>query len=270
MSVCAGPVDAAWEALASELHFLKQLLPDPPAAAVSRAQSLEQSAGAEKPVACFERLLIAPGGYQSAINTGMLPRKKCPVAAGVLDFGSTMRARLGVQQSQQPACTGRHLKVLFVRRENYKAHPRQRGAIVQRLANEAEVYAALLATASTLQMQHPGVTVSVVSGKFSRMSLRQQMQHAHDACVIVGAHGAGLSHVLFARQGVHVLEVVTPGFSRPHFRAFALWAGAHYTAVKVKTSSPEPRLITDHVRDILSAKAHATVASNTTTGARTI
>lgn len=198
LAVCAGPVDAAWEALSSELLFLKQLVPDTPKTtsgdASGRAAPLlttQHVAAGTAPVACFERLLLAPGGYQSAISTGINPLKKCSAAGGVMDFSSSMRQLMGVKESPGGACSGDTLRVLFVRRENYKAHPRQRGSIVKRLANEAEVYSALRTMADAVQRSAKGISVHVVSGEFSRMTLAQQMQHAHDACVIVGAHGAG-------------------------------------------------------------------------------
>ena len=49
------------------------------------------------------------------------------------------------------------------------------------------------------------------------------------ACTIFGAHGAGLSHVLFAPPGTRVLELRPPSFVRPHFIAYARWAGAQHT-----------------------------------------
>ena len=165
LAVCAGPVDAAWEALSSELLFLKQLVPDTPKTTSGDASgraapllSTQHVAAGTAPVACFERLLLAPGGYQSAISTGINPLKKCSAAGGVMDFSSSMRQLMGVKESPGGVCSGDTLRVLFVRRKNYKAHPRQRGSIVKRLANEAEVYSALRTMADAVQRSAKGIS----------------------------------------------------------------------------------------------------------------
>jgi hypothetical protein len=73
--------------------------------------------------------------------------------------------------------------------------------------------------------------VVVIEGKFARASMREQIEEVRRACLIVAAHGAALTHVLFARPGTRVLEVQTVGFFRPHFIAFSLWAGADYSVL---------------------------------------
>ena len=67
-----------------------------------------------------------------------------------------------------------------------------------------------------------------------------QVAAAQGACLIFGAHGAGLTHLLFAPPGVRVLELRTPGFMRPHFIAASGWMGARHTDWCPGTSKPRP------------------------------
>lgn len=178
------------------------------------------------------------------------------------------------------------LRLLFIRREDYKAHPRQTGSIVRRLGNEAAIHAALTEWAATRTRQ--GLKTSLIDGHFSQVSFDEQLERVQvwrpclcrmvagrwnsgthscvptcaslcihtwftshlqvvasshpstlqqtynsylhlcacamlqSATVILGAHGAGLSHVLFSREGTYVMEIATPEFTRPHFEAYVM------------------------------------------------
>lgn len=55
---------------------------------------------------------------------------------------------------------------------------------------------------------------------FEQWSMRQQLEAVQESCVLLGAHGAGLTHLLFAPKDASVVEVRTPGFRRHHFQAY--------------------------------------------------
>jgi capsular polysaccharide biosynthesis protein len=75
---------------------------------------------------------------------------------------------------------------------------------------------------------------------FLSLLLPPQVAAAQSSCLIAGAHGAGLTHVLFAPPGVRLLEIRPPAFQRPHFIAYAFWAGAHHDDWRISTSAPPP------------------------------
>jgi len=144
-------------------------------------------------------------------------------------------------------------KVLFVRRVHYLAHPRHNGQIVRRLENEDEIFEALQAAA-------PAAGFEVLNGLFSAMSVGEQVAMVQAACVVAGAHGAGLSHVLFSPPGAHMLELRPPSFQRPHFIAYAKWAGALHHDWVLGTSTPAPAEVVARVQAVVEAAAGSSTA----------
>lgn len=59
----------------------------------------------------------------------------------------------------------------------------------------------------------------VVEGRFAHMSFKEQLEAVSRSCALVGAHGAGMTHVLFLPTDARVLELRTPGYHRHHFQA---------------------------------------------------
>lgn len=140
--------------------------------------------------------------------------------------------------------------MLFVRRVHYVAHPRHNGQIVRRLDNEDAIFDYLRDKAA-----QPGAGFTLVNGLFSGMTVPEQVALIQDACVIMGAHGAGLSHVLFAPQGAHMLELRPPAFQRPHFIAYAQWAGVTHHDWALFTSAPEPADVLTRLQHVLDMAA---------------
>jgi capsular polysaccharide biosynthesis protein len=82
----------------------------------------------------------------------------------------------------------------------------RRGSAARPMTNEAEVEAALAA--------HGYVTV-----RLEEMPLRRQVALLRGAEAVVAPHGAGLAHLLTARPGLSVFELmpVTPAWHAPRF-----------------------------------------------------
>ena len=176
---------------------------------------------------------------------GILPKaSSCRASAHVRQFSDDMVRGLALAEPRAAASCGDDgpVNTLFVQRVHYVAHPRHSGKIVRRLENEDDLLAALEA-----QALGGAAGVKIVRGTFSAQSMRVQVALAQAACVIVGAHGAGLSHVLFAPPETHVLELQTPGFSRPHFIGYAHWAGSHHHAWVLDTSTPQVHTVVSRV-----------------------
>lgn len=69
------------------------------------------------------------------------------------------------------------------------------------------------------------------------MSFDEQLKEVRESSIIVGAHGAGLSHLLFCRpEKTAILELISPYFVRPHFEIMSQWMGIEYH--KIDMASP--------------------------------
>eukprot|EP01084_Bolivina_argentea_P073732 133788_1 len=67
---------------------------------------------------------------------------------------------------------------------------------------------------------------------WSDYTFKQQLQIASSTDILIGVHGAGLSHVLFLPPKSGLIEITPIGFDgEPHFKAFALWNGHKYNQV---------------------------------------
>jgi glycoprotein 2-beta-D-xylosyltransferase len=223
----AGPMDEGWLSLFLSVSYAKHF---------------------EGPT-CFDRVVYAPFGYVAAISAGIQPmQQKCRTDPHVRRFSDDFVRGLGLAPRARSTCGAgaaaggaagdadavgaAPTKVVFVQRTHYLAHPRHNGKIVRRLDNEDEIVQSLTAAAAGGE-----AGVELLRGVFSEMTLREQVRVAQQACVMAGAHGAGLSHVLFAPPGVHVLELQPPAFARPHFIACGSPAAGRRGATLPRTAS---------------------------------
>ena len=183
---------------------------------------------------------------------GIIPRQHdCHKSGHVRQFGDDMVRGLALTPRTRSTCGDPIPKTLFVRRVHYLAHPRHNGKVVRRLENEDDIWEALKA-----QSLGGEAGVEMVNGLFSSLSMRDQVDQAQKACVIVGAHGAGLTHILFAPPEVHVLEIQTPSFGRPHFIGYTYWAGSHHHVWSLGTSTPDVHQV---VTRVFETAAHASI-----------
>ena len=235
----AGPMDEGWLAMFLSISYAKHF---------------------NGPV-CFDSFVYAPFGYNAAISMGLQPRASdCRNDKHVRQFGNDMVRGLGIQPKLQSTCNdgSGKTKVLFVRRVHYLAHPRHNGQIVRRLDNEDDIMAALLSQTSGGEA---GVTI--LNGVFSSMTMKEQVEMAQEACVMTGAHGAGLSHILFSPPGVHMLELQPPAFRRPHFISYSFWAGAHHHMWTLDSSTPSVHSV---VSRVLETAQHAAIEAKGSKG----
>jgi capsular polysaccharide biosynthesis protein len=81
-------------------------------------------------------------------------------------------------------------------------------------------------------MRSRGFTV-IVPGQ---LPLNEQISAFHDAEIIVGAHGAGLSSVVFSQPGRLVLELLQSDYMNPCFNLLCQVAGVDYRAEVIECS----------------------------------
>ncbi|XP_021288433.1 beta-(1,2)-xylosyltransferase [Herrania umbratica] len=238
---CETQLEETWKAMFSSLRYAKNF---------------------SGPV-CFRHAIFAPLGYETPLFKGLTEEINCHGAsahdlwqspddrktARLSEFGEMIRAAFGfpVNRHHADKAVSGH-NVLFVRREDYLAHPRHKGKVESRLSNEQEVFDALQRWASN----HLECKINLINGLFAHMSMKDQVRAIQDASVIIGAHGAGLTHIVSATPNTVILEIISSYFRRPHFQLIAQWKGLEYHAINLDGSYANPEVVTDRLKKIMS------------------
>ncbi|CAN4102657.1 unnamed protein product [Withania somnifera] len=212
---------------------------------------------------CFRHAILSPLGYETALFKGLSENIDCNGAsshdlwqnpndrktARLSEFGEMIRAAFGFPVDRQniPKNTGPN--VLFVRCEDYLAHPRHGGKVQSRLSNEQQVFDSIKSWA----LNHTGCKLNVVSGLFTHMSMKEQVRAIQDASVIVGAHGAGLTHIVSAAPKAVILEIISSKYRRPHFALIAQWKGLEYHPIYLEGSYADPLVVIGKLSSILKS-----------------
>lgn len=215
---------------------------------------------------CFRHAILSPLGYETAMFKGLSEDIDCYGAsahdlwqkpddkktARISEFGEMIRAAfsLPLHRPHQSSKSGSQIHdVLFVRREDYLAHPRHGGKVQSRLSNEQQVFDALKSWSSS----HTECRINLINGLFAHMSMKEQVKAIQDASVIVGAHGAGLTHIVSASPDAEILEIVASEFRRPHFELIAKWKGLQYHPIYLGGSQANPTVVIEKLRNILKS-----------------
>ncbi|VFQ58669.1 unnamed protein product [Cuscuta campestris] len=244
---CETQLEETWKALFSSIRYAKNF---------------------SGPV-CFRHVILSPLGYETALFRGLSQNINCQGAsahelwqnpndkrtARLHEFGEMVKAAFGfpVNRLNNPLKPVSGHNILFVRREDYFAHPRHSGKVQSRLSNEEEVFNSVknwVASSSSSSRQLK-CKVNVVNGLFAHMSMKEQVRAIQDASIIVGAHGAGLTHIISAMPRTVVLEIVSSEYRRPHFALIAQWKGLEYHPIFLDGSHANPPVVTDKLRSIL-------------------
>lgn len=235
-------LEETWEALFSSIRYAKNF---------------------SGPV-CFRHAILSPLGYETAIFKGLTESITCQgtpahilaenpdigKTARVSEFGEMLRAAFGLLgDGNSPTKPSTGHDVLFVRREDYLAHPRHSGKVQSRLSNEQEVFDAIKNWAD----DHKKCKINVVNGLFAHMHLKEQLRAIQEASVVIGAHGAGLTHLVAATPDTIVLEIISSQYRRPHFRLISEWKGLKYHAINLPGSSAEPAKVVDKLSSIMGS-----------------
>lgn len=213
---------------------------------------------------CFRHAVIAPLGYETPLFRGLSENIDCQGApahdlwqnpddrktARLSEFGEMIRASFGFPVNRHHADKPPSIyNILFVRREDYLAHPRHAGKVESRLSNEQEVFDSL----QTWLANHSECKVNFINGLFAHMNMKEQVRAIQDASVITGAHGAGLTHIVSASPKTVILEIVSSYFRRPHFELIAKWKGLEYHAIHLSGSHAEPAVVIQNLNSIMKS-----------------
>nr|QSQ68609.1 beta-1,2-xylosyltransferase rcn11 [Puya raimondii] len=227
---CKAPLEETWEALFSSVRYAKNF---------------------SGPV-CFRHAILSPLGYETALFKGLTESFSCQGAsadtlrqnpnyqktARLSEFGEMLLAAFGLLENRELPMKkiSKVHNVLFIRREDYLAHPRHSGKIESRLSNEQEVFDATKNWAKDQKK----CRINVVNGLFAHMHMKEQLLAVREASVVIGAHGAGLTHLVVATLDTIVLEIISSMYRRPHFSLISQWKGLEYHAINLAGSYARP------------------------------
>ena len=84
------------------------------------------------------------------------------------------------------------------------------------------------------------------------MAMKEQIHAIQDASVIIGAHGAGLTHIVAANSKAVILEIISSLYRRPHFELISQWRGLKYHAINLEGSHANPEEVIDKLSSIIT------------------
>ncbi|XP_031491848.1 beta-1,2-xylosyltransferase RCN11 [Nymphaea colorata] len=237
---CKAPIEEAWEALYSSVQYAK-------------------GSG----TLCLSHAILSPLGYETALFKGLSEVINCHGAPALdllgspdtaktsrlTEFGEMLRASFGLPLKENIPKLFSAPNILFIRREDYLAHPRHSGKVESRLSNEQEVFDALKEWTST----RAKCKVRLVNGLFAHMPFREQVHAIQEASLIIGAHGAGLTHIIAAMPQTIILELLSSLYRRPHFSLISQWRGLTYHVINLQGSHASPDEVMKKVSAILDS-----------------
>ena len=115
-----------------------------------------------------------------------------------------------------------NLSVLFIWRRDYVAHPRNPSGFIQRkVENEQELIAKLRKKFSNYTIR--GVQIDL-------FDMKQQLEFITTTDILIGMHGAGLTHSMFLPKHAGIIELIPNYWSAAnmHFEAIATWRNLYF------------------------------------------
>lgn len=164
----------------------------------------------------FSAMAWAVMGYNSPLN-----EHDRPTLPYLEEFRHLFLSRHDVDGSRKVNCE--RLNWLFIWRRDYVAHPRNKGGSVSRkIFNEDELLTAIKGVVPE------GDRVDGL--QLDALPMKEQLQIISNTDVLLGMHGAGLSHTLFLSPHAALLEFYPTYWpqANKHFRSFASWRRLHY------------------------------------------
>jgi glycoprotein 2-beta-D-xylosyltransferase len=162
-------------------------------------------------------------GYESLINTQNLPH--LPYLTEFQDF---ILHSFNIHPSSSFDC--KRLNITIIYRRNFMSHPEREDALVYRkFYNDTELTAVVSGA-------FPGHNVRGLFLEY--FSVKEQLKVMAGTDILVGMHGAGMTHILFLPSHAGCFEIF-PKYTDFHdkYKALAKWKGLHY--IRWKNADPK-------------------------------
>ncbi|KAH3794374.1 EGF domain-specific O-linked N-acetylglucosamine transferase-like [Dreissena polymorpha] len=158
-------------------------------------------------------------GYISPANNHDLP--ELPY---IEEFQTFVLDAYGIKKRYHIDC--KNVQVSIIYRRDYITHPeritKMKGLVQRKFRNELEIL-------SSVKVAIPLSTVTTLV--LEEMSMREQLSVMANTDILIGMHGAGLTHVLFVPDHAVLFELFPNHHSQEiykHFRTFSKWRFLKY------------------------------------------
>lgn len=173
-------------------------------------------AGDIRKLTMFEKMVWGIMGYDSPIN-----KHSNPTVPYIDEFKTFFLSRYGIDTKDKRQNCNR-LNITFIWRRDYVAHPRNpSGSVSRKIKNEDEL---LSSARKTFQRDN------IIGVQIDLLSMKDQLSIISTTDILVGMHGAGLSHTLFLPNHAGLIELYPTYWSNSniHFKSMAKWRNLHY------------------------------------------
>ena len=168
-----------------------------------------------KPTTLFTEMAWCMMGYNSPLLSNF-PSQSPPL---IPEFRHFFLTQYGIRSNIRTDCA--KISILFIWRRNYVAHPRNPdGVITRKILNEQSLISLAKAT-------FPQFLVQAV--QLDTLSMLQQLWLVSNTSILIGMHGAGLTHTLFQPLGGTTIELFNEDWGENrHLESLAVWSKMHY------------------------------------------
>ena len=135
------------------------------------------------------------------------------------EFRNFFLSQFNIQDKRQLDCS--NVRVTFIWRRDYLAHPRNpSGKVTRKIKNEQELINAVRETFPSFQVR--GYQIDL-------FPMGEQLRFIQNTDILIGMHGAGLTHGLFLPHFAGLIELVIMSWaSNSHFEAISRWSDIKY------------------------------------------
>lgn len=163
----------------------------------------------------FTNMIWGIVGYDSPLDEHYLPE-----VAYLEEFRNFFLSKYNIIPEDDLNCM--QMKILIIWRRDYVAHPRNpSGSVARKIKNEDELL-------HKIQQVFKG---HIVRGlQIDKLTMQKQLELTSRTDVLIGMHGAGLSHTLFLPRHAGLIEMfpLYHPSENIHFRSMAEWRHLYY------------------------------------------
>uniref|UniRef100_A0A7S4QML8 EGF domain-specific O-linked N-acetylglucosamine transferase n=1 Tax=Ditylum brightwellii TaxID=49249 RepID=A0A7S4QML8_9STRA len=221
-----GSLDPTWESLFAKYHFIQHM-------GVGGSNS---SSGL-----CFEQAIFVPPGYKSPLFDNDPSRRRCPHKGMTKAFSDFVLEQHNLLHNKGKVIKG---NIVLIDRHPFISHPRIKLENFERKFKASDLEKLQKRLASI-----PGATLQVV--RLEKLSFREQLALMQESHIVIGMHGAALTHLLFMDENRSQLIELMPRNRVDFFQSLSEWKGMNYKRFTLDSSGQmNEKFIDDVVRHV--------------------